>query len=269
MPKFLACIIAFLLLCLLTDSVAAQNSESMPPQVMVLGTYHFANPGLDVVQTDVADVLTPEKQDEIMELIDLLTDFRPTKIAVEVRHNQASQLDSLYTAYRKGSHTLTRNEVQQLGFRLAEQFDHSRLYPIDHEGEFPFGAVMEYAQQHDLDFLEYIQNTLQEITEEQNRLQKEKSIVEILRLDNNPERIDWGHDHYINTARVGAGDTFVGANLLSKWYERNIYIFSSLQVIAEPEDRILVIIGSGHLAIIRELIKSDSRLVLIEPLDYL
>ena len=268
MPKFYICIIAVLLLCL-AGAVKAQESESVPSQVMVLGTYHFANPGLDVVKTDVADVLTPEKQGEIMELIDLLADFRPTKIAVEMRHDQAPRLDSLYSAYRAGTHTLSRNEVQQLGFRLAEQFDHSRLYPIDHEGEFPFGAVMEYAQAHDLDFVEDVQRTLQKITEEQNRWQKEKSIIEILRLMNDPEHIDWGHARYMDFARVGAGDTFVGADLLSKWYERNIRIFSSLQAIAEPDDRILVIIGAGHLAILRELVESDSRLVLIEPLDYI
>lgn len=261
--------IVVITLFVLAGNAAAQNSESIPSQVMVLGTYHFANPGLDIVKTDVADVLTPEKQNEIRELINLLAQFRPTKIAVEAPHDQASRLDSLYSAYQKGSHILSRNEIQQLGFRLAEQFDHSRLYPIDHDGEFPFEAVMEYAQQHDPDFLEYVQRTLQKITEEHNHWQEEKSMIEIHRLMNDPEYIAWGHARYMDFAGVGAGDTFVGADLLSKWYERNIRIFSSLQAIAEPEERILVIIGSGHAAIIRELIMSDSEMKLIEPLDYL
>jgi len=63
--------------------------------------------------------------------------------------------------------------------------------------------------------------------------------------------------------------TCMGAGLLSKWYGRNIRIFPSLQAIAEPDDRVLAIIGAAHAAILRELIESDSILVLIEPLGYL
>ena len=31
-------------------------------KLLILGTYHFANPGVDAVQTQVADVLSEEKQ---------------------------------------------------------------------------------------------------------------------------------------------------------------------------------------------------------------
>ena len=70
-------------------------------------------------------------------------------------------------------------------------------------------------------------------------------------------------------ARVGAGDTYVGADLLAKWYDRNIRIFSDLQRIAQPGDRVLVIFGAGHAAILRELIANDSRLELVEARRYL
>jgi len=61
----------------------------------------------------------------------------------------------------------------------------------------------------------------------------------------------------------------MAAELLSKWHGRNIRIFSSQQAFAEPDDRVLAIIGSGHAAILQEFIESDSILVLIEPLGYL
>jgi hypothetical protein len=252
-----------------TTSAAQQSPGAEPAEVIILGTYHFANPGLDVVKIEVADVLSPEKQNEIREVVEALARFRPTKIAVEALPASAPPLDSLYRAYRAGQHTLSRNEVQQLGFRVAERFGHSRVYPVDQEGEFPFGAVMEYAQQQDPAFVERVQRTLAEITAEQNRLQKERTVGEILRLKNEPERIAWAHSHYVDMARVGAGDTYVGADLLSKWYERNIRIFSNLQRLAEPGDRILVICGAGHAAILRELVASDSRLELVDAREYL
>ena len=54
-----------------------------PVQVMVLGTYHFENPGLDLVNTDADDVLAPHRQAELQDLAERLTAFRPTAIALE------------------------------------------------------------------------------------------------------------------------------------------------------------------------------------------
>ena len=68
---------------------------------------------------------------------------------------------------------------------------------------------------------------------------------------------------------MGAGDTYIGADLLTKWYERNIRIFNNIQRLAGPGDRIILIIGSGHAPILRELIDSDPELVLVDPLPYL
>lgn len=266
---FAWCNAVALLGALVTTSPAQQSTGAESAQVMVLGTYHFANPGLDVVKTEVADVLSPGKQTEIQEVVEALARFRPTKIALEAPLARAPRLDSLYRAYRAGQFELSRDESHQLGFRLAARFDHPRVYPIDHKGEFPFEAVMEYAQGHDSAFVAYIQKALAEVTAEENRRQKELSIGQNLRERNDPERIAAEHGIYMRFARVGAGDNYVGADLVSKWYERNIRIFSNLQRIAEPGDRILVIFGSGHAAILRELVEYDPDMVLVETRDYL
>ena len=262
--------IAAVLLVALPISVAGQERIGPPPvEVLVLGTYHFANPGLDVVKTTVADVLSPGKQAEVAAVVQALARFRPTKIAVEQPPRVAATLDTLYSAYRVGQHTLSRSETQQLGFRLAARFEHPRVYPIDHKGEFPFGAMLAYAQAHDPPFARYVQEKLAEITAEENRRQREMSIGQNLRLKNEPERIRRDHGLYTQLARVGAGDTFVGADLLSSWYDRNIRIFANLQRIAEPGDRILVIFGSSHSAILRELVEAVPGMVLVEATEYL
>ena len=238
-------------------------------RVMILGTYHFANPGLDVVQVEVADILSPQKQTEVEGVVDALAAFRPTKIAVEVLARSVRALDSLYAAYRDGRHTLSRNEVQQLGFRLGDRFDLPRLHAIDHEGRFPFEAVMEYAQEHDPEFVHWVQVTLEAIEEESNRRQIENTLAEILRQENDPARIAEGHGHYLVMSGVGAGDTYVGADLLAAWYERNIRTFADLRALAEPGDRILVIFGGGHAAILREFVEGDPEMELVEANDYL
>jgi hypothetical protein len=249
--------------------IAQAPAADEPAHVLVLGTYHFANPGLDVVKAEVADVLSATKQAEIRALVEALVRFRPTKIAVEHVPASAPRLDSLYHAYRSGRHELSRNETEQLGFRLAAMLEHPRVYPIDHRGEFPFEAVMEYAQVHDPAFVAFAQEERARITAETNRQQRENTIGEILRLSNKSKKLARDHGTYMRFAQVGAGDTYVGAELLSKWYERNIHIFANLQGIAEPGDRILVIIGSGHAPILRELITYDPEMLLVEVLEYL
>lgn len=240
-----------------------------PARVMVVGTYHFANPGLDVVKTEVADVLSPVKQREIGAVVEALARFGPTRIAVEQEPSTAPVLDSLYTAYLAGQHTLSRNETQQLGFRLAARFGHPRVHPIDHPGAFPFGAVMEYAQAHDPGFVALVAGETARIAEEANREQRELSIGQILRRANDPARLARAHGLYMTFARVGAGDGYVGATLVARWYERNIRMFANLQRVAEPGERVLLIVGSGHAPILRELVSYDPEMILVETLDYL
>jgi len=239
------------------------------PQVLVLGTYHFGNPGLDVVKTEVADVLSPEKQAEIAAVAEALARFRPTRIAVEWEPSRRERLDSLYGAYRAGRHVLSRSETEQLGFRLASGGGHDRVYPIDQRGDFPFQEVMDYAQLHDPAFVAFVGEELARVAEEANRLQACNTVGEILRVMNDPRRLADDHGIYMRFASVGAGDTFVGAGLVAKWYERNIKIFANLQRLAEPGSRVLVIIGAGHAPILREFVDSDRGMVLVDPADYL
>jgi hypothetical protein len=263
--------LAILLLCGADMDPARGQSGSAESssQILVLGTYHFANPGLDVVQTEVADILAPDKQAEVEQVVEALARFRPTRIAVEVRRDGLERLNASYAAYRAGTAELGRSEVQQLGFRLAKRFDHPQIFGIDHEGEFPFDEVMRYAQQHDPAFVQRVQRVIGEITVEQNRLQRENTVAEILRYDNDPTQVAWGHSMYVETAAVGAADTYIGAELLSKWYERNIRIFADLKGITEPGDRVLVIFGAGHAAILRELVTGDRSMVLVEANEFL
>lgn len=234
----MCCDAALLLGLCLVAPLGAQVPADEPARVMVLGTYHFASPGRDVVKAEIADVLSDGKQAEIRDVVDALTDFRPTHVAVEREPDQG-------------------------------RYELSSPDPIDHPGEFPFDAVMEYAATHDPDFVTWVDDELERIEGKMNRQQRENTIGEVLRQMNRPEKLAEDHGVYMRFARVGAGDSFDGAELVSKWYERNIHIFSNIQAIAEPGARILVIIGGGHAPILRELIGYDPELRLVETLNYL
>lgn len=52
------------------------------PKVLVLGSFHFQGSS-DIIQPDSDDLITEQKQREIEEVVKRLSEFEPTKVAVE------------------------------------------------------------------------------------------------------------------------------------------------------------------------------------------
>ena len=98
----------------------AQSAQQVKPEILVVGTYHMANPGRDIFNATADDVLSPKRQAEIAELLTVLKKFRPTKIAIESTVYDDTRKKQ-YADYLAGKHTLTRNEIEQVGFRLAKE----------------------------------------------------------------------------------------------------------------------------------------------------
>jgi hypothetical protein len=134
-----------------TPSLALQPSAEEPAQpaaraeVLVLGVYHMANPGKDIFNMKIDDVLAPKRQAEIARLIEVLKKFHPTKVAVEGNVGDDS-IPNRYADYVAGKHELSPNEIEQIGFRLAKELGHKTVYPVDVDGEFPFQRVVSYAK---------------------------------------------------------------------------------------------------------------------------
>jgi len=82
------------------------------------------------------DVLAPRRQAEIAHVVAALKEFRPTRIAVE-RQAGDTRIARDYADYLAGTHELTRNEIEQLGFRLARELGHTAIHPVDADGNSP------------------------------------------------------------------------------------------------------------------------------------
>ncbi len=238
-------------------------------QVMVLGVFHFSNPNADYAQFQGTDVLTPARQREIETVVAQLAHFRPTKIALERVPAEVDSINADYQRYRAGTFSLTRNEIHQLGFRLAADLHHPQLYAVDFQSGMRIDSVMDYARVHDTAFVTRFNATIADVVKLLDRMQREETIGANLRFMNDPENILRAHQPYADMATVGAGDGYIGARVVSDWYARNLHIFANIARIAQPGDRVLLIIGMGHAPILRELIRSHPAMQLVEPLDYL
>lgn len=260
---------SFLFGVFLVEIAAQTADEKSRTQVMILGVYHFSNPNADVLKTNFPDHLSATKQKEIEAVLEALAKFAPTKIVVEaVPENQ--RVKDNYVEYMKGSYVLTANETDQIGYRLAKRFGHKQVFGADHRIGLDINSVMAAANQtKNTAFLSTFQAVIGEVQAMQKR-HETATVIQALTELNEPALQQRTKDFYLQMARVGTGDSFIGADVLTSWYQRNFRIFSNLVRAIEPSDtRVLVIFGQGHAPYLRDAVKSSPDMELIEPNQYL
>jgi hypothetical protein len=257
---------AILFLCLGPMTVWAAELPTKPIEVMVVGVFHMSNPGRDIHNLKVDDVLEPKRQGEIAALTDALSRFKPTKVGVEW---PADLVAERYKQYLAGTYPPSRNEVVQLGFRLAKAAG-AEVYSLDAEGDFPYERLKNFAETRGFSGLLDEQNAaIQREVDEQGRLLAQKSVSADLRFLNDPARLQNANTFYRNMLRIGLGDDQPGADLVSAWYHRNFLICANLLQLAKTGDRIVIFFGSGHAFLLRQCVTETPGFRLIEPNDYL
>ena len=74
----------------------------------------------------------------------------------------------------------------------------------------------------------------------------------------------------MHIARIGNDDEYIGIDWVRWWYQRNLIIYTNiLDLIATKDDRVLVIIGSGHLHVTNQFLSESGEVDLLNPLNYL
>ncbi len=277
---------ALTLLVLLASTASPQKAPQDLPQgrakILLLGTFHFDDAGLDDYKPKYRlDILSDQRQKEISDVLNVLEVFRPNKIAVECLAERQSALDAEFGRYREGNHVrLGPNEIYQLGFRLAGRLGHSRIYAVDAHpaalGPNPTTeALIERARSLGQD--ELVQRGMQwsqwyeEWYAYEDLLKAKRTILQHLRFLNSPEELRRSLGRYLVAEfEVGGGGDYTGADSKTGWYNRNLRIFSNIErVRAASSDRILVIIGAGHVPILQHLAENAPEYELIPCLDVL
>lgn len=92
-----------------------ESAPRLPTPIMFLGTFHFEDRGLDDYKPK-SKFDVKARQAEVQEVVERLTAFKPTKIAVERRFEQQETLNREYSAFLQGELDLPGDEVYQLGF---------------------------------------------------------------------------------------------------------------------------------------------------------
>ena len=246
------------LAAVLSGITLAQTAPAQRAEILILGTYHMANPGRDIFNMAADDVLTPKRQAEIGELLEVLKRFKPTKIAIESTVYE-DRRPKQYAEYLAGTYTLSQNEIEQVGFRLAKELGMKAIYPVDIDGDFPMQRVINFAKaKGQSQIMDQIMSEIGEMVKQEDAYLHSHSVLETLLYMNDDKKVAQSVGFYFREARLGDPGDYAGPDLLASWYQRNIRIYNNIaKIIESPNDRVLVIYGAGHLGWLRQMVTND------------
>jgi hypothetical protein len=221
-----------------------------------------------VVKSKDIDIFATDSQEYLQGLTQRLAGFKPTKILLEYGPENDELINQRYRDYLAGNYELAANEIYQLGFRIAKEAGHERVYSFDNRDvEWEAEAMFEYAKQHDSPGMKTFNQMTQAVTAESEQARATLPLRELLRRQNDPDMERRNMDLYLATNAIGVGDGYSGAIASASWWERNFYMYANIQQLAGPGERIIAIGGAGHMAILKQLLEIDRRLeaVTVDP----
>lgn len=198
---------------------------------------------------------------------------------MEVMPDRIGDLNEDNRRFRAGDLSLTADERHQIGFRLSAKMGHDRVFGIDwHDLDRDIGwevavVAAQRLGQDDLvtAFTETSDDDKDEGSNRQMSLQ-DRTVSELLLDASDPTTLAGNHRVYVDLARVGLDNDYIGADVVLRWYERNLKIFVNLcRIINSPEDRVLVLvlIGAGHLPLLRHFLEGAEAFTVVPARSWL
>jgi len=240
-------------------------------KVLIVGSFHMDYPNLDEIKTveaDKIDVLIDPKKSELTALVDYIKKFKPNKIAIEATEdwNPTEKLRQ----YKKGEFRNERDERFQLGMRLATEMGLDTIFAVDEwsfleeleEQDSIF--VEELTKDYDFQSNDPLHQNMKDWYEYNNKIMPSIDMLAYFKHMNSKEY----HNYSYGTYLVGdfKSDQHKGPDIISMWwYNRNLRIFRNIQRITENQyDRILLLIGNGHAAVLRHLFEISPEYEVVE-----
>jgi Family of unknown function (DUF5694) len=256
--------------------LAAPAVAAPPVEVMVLGAYHFGNPGLDLNNVKVDSVLTPRRQAELEKVAKAIGAFKPTHVMVEMQSDAPDLAIAEYSRFDDAMLAKDANEIVQIGYRIARNAGLKTVNGIDEQpkdGEpdyFPFDKVQEAASKFGQSKALEASNTA--VAAEGKAFEADlptHSVGQMLTRVNTRGTPMTGMDSYYSILTIGDHDNQAGADLNAAWYLRNAKIFGKLMSLVKPGDRVLVVYGAGHGYWLRHFASETPGFRFVDPLPYL
>jgi hypothetical protein len=233
-------------------------------RVMILGTFHFD-------QTKAVNVLDAERQAELDGILTELEVFAPELVAVEYPWAKQERLDESYRTFMESpdpSALRSKNEIYQLGFRLARRLDLPSVAAVDVPMNLWDEAIGEYDERYPKSRKQLRKRWKVDISP-RIRPDDGQRLAEML-IRFNRDLPPGNEELYGGFLPLVVDEMYVGALKLRPWYDRNLRIVQNLFRHADPEmDRIVLVVGASHVRVLKQIMEMTPQLCPVDPVPFL
>ena len=239
--------------------------DSLPKVFMVGMPFHFLYPNHDTFKIDKSqqvDILSPQKQKELKELLNYIAKFRPTKIAIE----GSAKWDAMakYREYKAGKIKPQPDERYQIAFWLMDKFKLDTVYTadagnivVDLYNSADSTKYKPYLDSLTKDYDYGVNDRYRAYYNYQTAVELKFPLLQVFKNMNSPKVLQRYYGAYL-LGDFKLGDYRGADAMATKWYDRNLRIFRNIQKLTtSPKDRILIIFGMAHVAILDNLFISS------------
>lgn len=240
-------------------------------QILLLGTFHFGESNIDFA--------SPDAQNELDVFVQKLAQFQPDTVAVEIATHEQEIVSNSYRAFqledlRNPEKIKTgicdvcmygntaplpyTNESVQVGYRLAKMLNLPDVYAVD----------IDSGLRGDLETIFPLLGDVITKVETAMSNHAKDSIIDQYKYYNSEEFSLLNHGIYLKANSIQKEGKYIGSELVTSWYDRNLKIYSNLQKLAQNSERLFVIYGTGHLQILKDLIQADPNFKLVDATTY-
>lgn len=266
----------FLLLqILIVTQIQAQQKplydDKFPDAIPVLnfGTFHMGyTPDANKVDFDENN---KKNQEDVHKIARMLAEFKPTVLIVEDVPENNHLLQKAYQEYLINPKMKFEkpSEIELLAFELGRMSKANRIYGIDHQMGYNYmiGSQVK-GKVNDDTYEKYFAL----VEKEEKKLNYDTlSLLDKLKVDNHPQYLDFLLNVNADVLTyVSTKGNFEGADEASKYYHRNLRMYSNLnQIELKADDRVFILMGASHTAFFNDFMKRSPRYKLVNPFLYL
>ncbi|MFH6605077.1 DUF5694 domain-containing protein [Maribacter algicola] len=261
-------------------TIQRENIDSGKIQVLNMGFFHFGYTS-DATSVDF-DENDAKRQEEVRKLSQLITRFKPTIICLEYIPEMDEKINQAFQNFLQNPKELNTKygELSMVGFDVARMSGLNKVYGIDNHMDYNYsvGDFIENSEEltNSIDPETYVELTNNPFKgypeiEKLNNDFDNLPLLEKIKLYNDPIMLDY----FLNTNAdklfyVGIENEFNGADQAAIFYQRNMRIYSNLNRIKMTKnDRVLILMGTAHTAMLREFIKRSPKFEMVNTLDFL
>lgn len=231
----------------------------MKPEIMIVGTQHYH------------EIFSQSDPDEhFLESVDTLRNslikFQSTLICIEQELKIQKDIDDSFDRYNPT--VFYKNEAYDLGFYIAKKLNLDSVVAMDwmeqDYGVNVMSDAYEWSQNNDGSFIALIE----EMQSCHDKLSELNDSYKITLELNKPEIYKMDEELYGQMMLLG-DDWNTSIPWLTWWYKRNMIMVNNITQNLNNNDKVIVIVGSGHVYILKQLLEASNKFNIMTFYDWI